>query len=255
MTSPEHEWNEVKLDDNWYVVDCTWDDSDIDNSWYYTYFCKSDSAVNEGFHEVESYLENYRPACNSDYIGKISSYNGNTFYREVDGNIRCYDRNGALVTNKFIFDGSYTYYMQADGTPMKDRLTYHPDGVHIIYFDTDGHEVFSNFQYCPSVGYTCYFDSQGYIYKDQITFVGDKVYYLNANGKMENSGWFRFANGMDYGYANTDGTLKADGFSYDPWGRIVFYHWNGMVARGLITDGVYYYNMDMTDGHYLGSFQ
>ena len=74
--------------------------------------------------------------------------------------------NGALVTNKFIFDGSYTYYMQADGTPMKDRLTYHPDGVHIIYFDTDGHEVFSNFQYCPSVGYTCYFDSQGYIYKD-----------------------------------------------------------------------------------------
>lgn len=71
MTSPEHEWNEVKLDDNWYVVDCTWDDSDIDNSWYYTYFCKSDSAVNEGFHEVESYLENYRPACNSDYIGKI----------------------------------------------------------------------------------------------------------------------------------------------------------------------------------------
>ena len=65
---------------------------------------------------------------------------------------------------------------------MNDRLTYHPDGVHIIYFDTDGHEVFSNFQYCPSVGYTCYFDSQGYIYKDQITFVGDKVYYLNANG-------------------------------------------------------------------------
>lgn len=255
VTSPYHEWNEVKLDNNWYVVDCTWDDSDSDNSWYYNYFCKSDATINEGYHEVESYLSAYRPACNSDYIGKISSYNGNTFYREVDGNIRCYDRNGALVTNKFIFDGSYTYYMQADGTPMKDRLTYHPDGVHIIYFDTDGHEVFSNFQYCPSVGYTCYFDSQGYIYKDQITFVGDKVYYLNANGKMENSGWFRFANGMDYGYANTDGTLKADGFSYDPWGRIVFYHWNGMVARGLITDGVYYYSMDMTDGHYLGSFQ
>lgn len=245
----------MKLDNNWYVVDCTWDDSDSDNSWYYNYFCKSDATINEGYHEVESYLSAYRPACNSDYIGKISSYNGNTFYREADGNIRCYDRNGALVTNKFIFDGSYTYYMQADGTPMKDRLTYHPDGVHIIYFDTDGHEVFSNFQYCPSVGYTCYFDSQGYIYKDQITFVGDKVYYLNANGKMENSGWFRFANGMDYGYANTDGTLKADGFSYDPWGRIVFYHWNGMVARGLITDGVYYYSMDMTDGHYLGSFQ
>ena len=99
------------------------------------------------------------------------------------------------------------------------------------------------------------YDSLGYIYKDQITFVGNKTYYLNGDGKMENSGWFRFANGRDYGYANSDGTLKTNQFSYDAWGRVVFYHWNGMVARGLITDGVYYYNMDETDGHYLGSFQ
>ena len=91
---------------------------------------------------------------------------------------------------------------------MRDRLTYHPDGEHIIYLDTKGHEVFTNFQYCPSVGYTCYFDSQGYLYKDQITFVGNNV----------------------------------------------FYHWNGMVARGLISDGAYYYSMDNTDGHYLGQF-
>ena len=87
----------------------------------------------------------------------------------------------------------YTYYMQADGTPMKDRLTYHPDGEHIIYLDTEGHEVFANFQYCPSVDYICYFDSQGYLYKDQITFVGDKTYYLNANGALEQNGWFQFA--------------------------------------------------------------
>lgn len=116
------------------------------------------------------------------------------------------------VTNQFAFDGSYTYYMQADGTSMKDRLTYHPDGEHIIYFDTEGHEVFTNFQYCPSVGYTCYFDSQGYLYKDQITFVGNSVYYLNANGAMEQGGWFQFANGLDYGFANSDGTLITTGF-------------------------------------------
>ncbi|WP_075718794.1 leucine-rich repeat domain-containing protein [Roseburia sp. 499] len=161
---------------------------------------------------------------------------------------------GTVATDIFFFDGSSTYYLQADGTPMKDTLTYHPDGKHIIYLDSNGHEVFNSFQYCPSVGYTCYFDSQGYLYKDQITFVGDKTYYLNANGKLENEGWFRFANGMDYGYANWDGTLVTGGFSYDPWGRVVFYHWNGMVARGLITDGQWYYLMDETDGHYLGSF-
>ena len=161
---------------------------------------------------------------------------------------------GTLVTDAFFFDGTYTYYLQADGTPMRNKLTYHPDGEHIIYLDADGHEVFGVFQYCPSVGYTCYFDSNGYLYKDQITFVGDKVYYLNANGAMEQNGWFQFANGADYGYANWDGSLKNNGFSYDPWGRIVFYHWNGMVARGLITDGIVYYSMDTTDGHLLGSF-
>lgn len=176
------------------------------------------------------------------------------WYRWSDGELRLFDENGQMVTNQFAFDGSYTYYLQADGTPMKDRLTYHPDGKHIIYFDEDGHEVFNAFQYCPSVGYTCYFDSQGYIYKNQITYVNGNPYYLNANGKMENSGWFQFANGVDFGYANKNGILNHKGFSYDPWGRIVFYHWNGMVARGLITDGSYYYLMDEKDGHYLGSF-
>ena len=184
---------------------------------------------------------------------KVAAYGNDTFYQGDDGNLRCYE-NGKLVTNEFKFDGTYTYYMQADGTPMKDRLTYHPDGEHIIYLDTEGHEVFTNFQYCPSVDYICYFDSQGYLYKDQITFVGDKTYYLNANGALEQNGWFQFANGLDYGWANGDGTLITTGFSADPYGRTVFYHWNGMVARGLITDGVYYYNMDTTDGHYLGQF-
>ena len=161
---------------------------------------------------------------------------------------------GSMATDVFFFDGTYTYYLQTDGSPMKDKLTYHPDGEHIVYFDQNGHEVFTTFQYCPSVQYTCYFDSQGYLYKDQITFVGDKAYYLNGNGAMEQNGWFQFANGRDYGWANADGTLNTTGWGTDPYGRTVFYHWNGMVARGLITDGYYYYSMDETDGHLLGSF-
>ena len=161
---------------------------------------------------------------------------------------------GSMATDVFFFDGTYTYYLQTDGSPMKDKLTYHPDGEHIVYFDQNGHEVFTTFQYCPSVQYTCYFDSQGYLYKDQITFVGDKTYYLNGNGAMEQNGWFQFANGRDYGWANADGTLNTTGWGTDPYGRTVFYHWNGMVARGLISDGAYYYSMDETDGHYLGQF-
>lgn len=53
--------------------------------------------------------------------------------------------NGETITNAFFFDGGYTYYLQADGSPMKDRLTYHPDGEHIIYFDQNGHEVLHKF--------------------------------------------------------------------------------------------------------------
>ena len=161
---------------------------------------------------------------------------------------------GTLATDVFFFDGTYTYYLMTDGSPMKDKLTYHPDGEHIVYFDQNGHEMFTMFQYCPSVQYTCYFDSQGYLYKDQITFVGDKTYYLNGNGAMEQNGWFQFANGRDYGWANADGTLNTTGWGTDPYGRTVFYHWNGMVARGLISDGAYYYSMDETDGHYMGQF-
>ena len=161
---------------------------------------------------------------------------------------------GTMATDVFFFDGTYTYYLMTDGTPMTDKLTYHPDGEHIVYFDQNGHEVFTTFQYCPSVQYTCYFDSNGYLYKDQITFVGDKTDYLNGNGAMEQNGWFQFANGRDYGWANADGTLNTTGWGTDPYGRTVFYHWNGMVARGLISDGAYYYSMDETDGHYLGQF-
>lgn len=171
-----------------------------------------------------------------------------------DGKMHYYYSDGSLATNIFLFDGAHTYYMQADGTPMTDRLTYHPDGKHIIYFDNYGHELFNSFQYCKTVGYTCYFDSQGYLYKDQITFVDDKVYYLDENGRMKQNEWFQFANGRDFGCANANGSLTVNKFGYDPYGRVIFYHWNGMVARGLITDGAWYYLMDEKDGHLCGQF-
>ena len=166
--------------------------------------------------------------------------------------------NGNIIINSFFFDGNYTYFLQADGTPMKDRITYHPNGIDIIYFDENGHEVFDDFVFCDSVGYTCYFDSQGYLYKDQITFnkQGNPC-YLNENGKLEDSGWFRFANGLDYGYAKEDGSLKCEGFEVDPsknTNNVYYFHWNGMVARGLIQDCNFYYLMDEVDGHYAGKF-
>ncbi len=165
-----------------------------------------------------------------------------------------YKVNGKTITDAFFCDGTYTYYLQTDGTPMKNRLTYHPDGVHLIYFDNLGHELFDTFNYCQDVGYTCYFDTYGYAYFDQITFIGRKAYYLDSTGRLKKNEYFMFENGVDLGYAQADGSLMNNGFGYDPFGRVVFYHWNGMIARGLITDGAWYYNMDLIDGHYVGQF-
>ena len=165
-------------------------------------------------------------------------------YEDEKGNIRFFHDDGTMIYNDYYCDGVYTYYMQYDGTAMKNRLTYDPEGTGLIYFNEKGHMLFDAFQYCEDVKYVCYFATDGRAYFDQVTFVGDKAYYLNACGKMEDSGWFTYANGVDHGFANADGTLNTGGFSPDPWGRTVFYHWNGT-----------YYHMDETDGHLLGSFR
>lgn len=36
-----HEWNIIKLDNNWYYVDCTWDDLDVYQTYGYMYFNRS----------------------------------------------------------------------------------------------------------------------------------------------------------------------------------------------------------------------
>lgn len=174
---------------------------------------------------------------------------------DSNGVIRCYNPDGSSVVNDFKCDGIYTYYFQADGTAMKNTLTYDPQGTGLIYFDSDGHMAFDAFWYCENVGYTCYFNSNGRAVFDEIVFCNNNAYYLNACGKMETEGFFSFANGVDYGYANADGTLLTNQFSFDSLGRMIYLHWNGMIARGLITDGTWYYLMDETDGHYLGQFE
>ncbi len=145
-----------------------------------------------------------------------------------------YTVNGELVRDAFFCDGTDTYFLQADGTPMKDRLTYHPDGEHIIYFDENGHEVFSNFAHVKKsiagdpVDDLCFFDVYGHMYVNVLTYnkEGTAVYYANAYGVMERHGWFRFAKGAggiaeamglserDCCYANEDGTLDLSTVAY-----------------------------------------
>lgn len=175
--------------------------------------------------------------------------------------INYYLSDGMLVKNAFFCDGTYSYCLQNDGSPMKDRTSYYPDGEHIIYFDANGHEIFNEFVYCNDLKYRCYFDANGFMYKNQVTYKEGKAYYLDMCGRMKEHEWFRYDGEPDtfgypsYGYAYADGSLKNDGFSYDPNSRVVFFQSDGKVAKGLISDGVYTYNMSFVDGHLMGQWK
>lgn len=188
------------------------------------------------------------------YDDGIRNYDENLAVTD-NSHIRYTDASGNIRTNQFYCDGTYTYYLQADGSPMTNKLSWDPEGTGLIYFDEQGHMLFDTFKYCKDVGYTCYFATNGRAYFDQLTFYHNKAYYMDGNGKMQTDGWFQFANKVDYGFARSDGSLVTDTFGYDKTGREVYYYWNGMVARGLISDGTYYYHMDETDGHFLGKFK
>lgn len=182
-------------------------------------------------------------------------------YNEANGShwdgTHYYLSDGTMVTDAFFFDGNYTYYLMTDGTPMKDRLTYHPDGEHIIYFDLYGHEVFDHFAY---VGYNipsmetglataldewCYFNTFGYQYTNVVTYdpSGTKLYYANPYGVLERNGWFQFSDTVmypdteglrpwegaagGYGYAREDMTLMSNQYTHDWEGNLVYMEANG----------------------------
>ncbi|GHU41807.1 hypothetical protein FACS1894111_04690 [Clostridia bacterium] len=159
------------------------------------------------------------------------------------------------IVNKFVFDGTYTYYAQFDSTPARGGWNYHPDTRQPIYFDGNGHELFNQWADLSSAGVmgTYYFGNEGYFWKNTWTYRNNNPVYLNNSGVLEHNGWF--SDGRDLGYANADGSLVNSQWSYDSKNRPVYLHWNGMVARGLITDGIWYYHLDLTDGHIVGQFQ
>ena len=175
-------------------------------------------------------------------------YNINTNGGTWDGT-HYYLPDWQMVRNAFFCDGTYTYYLQADGTPMIERLTYHPDGEHIIYFDSNGHEVFNDFADIKKsiagddVDDRCFFNALGYMYVDTLTYdkTGTDLYYINAYGVLERNGWFQFS-GHEF-----DAGL---GFSGTPggWGRANYGTgslWVNTVA--YLPDGTWVYLQG--DGH------
>ena len=193
----------------------------------------------------QTFYETYNQGDNRSWP---VTYQGYTFTKDGNGTVRCTDSKGKTVVNEFKCDGIYTYFFQLDGTCMRDRLSYHPDGIHVIYFDGQGHEVFSSFANVKQsisaipVDDFCFFDVYGYLYVDCLTYdqAGQKIYYANPYGVMEVNNWFQFSNTVkwadgasadsnrnQYGYAQYDGSLLKDSFAYDWLGRLCYMQGNG----------------------------
>ena len=187
-----------------------------------------------------------------------------------------YTLNGQVITNAFFCDGIYTYYLQADGTPMKNRLTYHPDGEHVIFFDADGHEVFNDFANVKqsiageSLDDYCFFDTYGYMYVNKLTYDkdGKNIYYINEYGVMERGKWFQFPRYItyfdidypywmyyEYAYATETGALLTNQFTYNFENKLVYVEGDGRVAKGMMkyVDGIYYL-LDANDGRVLEQY-
>ena len=111
------------------------------------------------------------------------------------------------------------------------------------------HEVFSNFAHVKKaiagneVDDFCFFDVYGHLYVDVLTYdqAGQHIYYANPYGVMEVNKWFQFsdsvkwadgtpadANKNQYGYANYDGTLATNSWTYDFLGRWCYLQCNGV---------------------------
>ena len=217
-------------------------DNDHDDSIHYTICVKSGSNETVGVDKTEQPAEEM-------VFGDFATYEGFTFTKWPNGSVTCKDAAGNAVKNTFKCDGTYTYYFQADGTCMKDRLTYHPDGVHVIYFDKFGHEVFSDFAHVSksisgdAVDDNCFFDVFGYMYVDVLTFdkTGTKLLYANPYGRLECAGWFQFSNTVkwadgnpcegiagQYGFGQTDCTLLTNVSAFDWEGRPCYLQGNGV---------------------------
>lgn len=79
VTSADHEWNKVRINDSWYNVDCTWDDVNDGISYYYfersDYFYDTDPMDVYKSHTEESIWDGYLPVCAID-TGATSTVSG-----------------------------------------------------------------------------------------------------------------------------------------------------------------------------------
>ncbi len=133
VTSKDHMWNKVRVNDAWYNVDATWADNGkdlqgVNNPIYYGYYGRSDafyaedSNPNEESHIVEDIWAGYLPACVKDTNPQSNYSPGNFFVPTITlpaPTIKLDTEDAQKFTVTLSVDNTYsnaTIYYSTDGT-------------------------------------------------------------------------------------------------------------------------------------------
>ena len=250
-----HAWNLVKIDGQWYHVDCTWDDPDDSGTKSYSH-CET----TQFFLVKDTYIKHFH-----DFYEEISADSNYVRWVEMNDKTFFYGSDGKRATGMTTID-NYTYFFSDDGVmqkglqringdlymfseytgQMKTDDWYRPNMDTYYYFGKDG-KALTGLQTIDNQTY--YFSADGikqtgwqtingkYYYFDDIMITGwqtidDHLYYFTETGALKTGPcWFN-DNNITY-YITADGTLltglqKISGKTY------YFSEYHGQMLTGWI---------------------
>ncbi len=264
-----HAWNLVRIDGQWYHVDCTWDDpiggpetavSGIEGQGY---FLVNDAYVknSRSFDEDISADANH---VNFIYLGDATFYYGTDGKRatgwteisesgfpawyyfdkdgymqkgwlELDGDWYWLGENGIMATGKQVIDGK-AYNFGSDGKMR--QVEWAQRGGRWYAYDADGNAIFGWLQ----IGKDWYYIADSGMVTGWSN-IGGIWYYMNGTGEMQ-TGWIGSggsyylldaSGGMHIGWAEDGGAwyyMNTDGIMQTGWQKIgnTWYYFSGSGA-------------------------
>lgn len=83
VTSYNHQWNKVRMNDSWYNVDVTWADSEYDDgtkvTWYEYYARNDETYGTHPSHVMEAMWDEFAPECTIDVVPTDATQSPGTF--------------------------------------------------------------------------------------------------------------------------------------------------------------------------------
>ena len=235
VTSYDHGWNKVRINDSWYNVDCTY--ADQSSFTYYSYYARNDAYyASSSSHAPLNLWSGYLPICTLD---SNSGYNvpGTlpAISQTVAAPVISKSQSGAdyLVTLSCSTPNAIMYYTTNGETPSP---AYTKSIKYTTPFMVSGSCAIKAIAVCDS-----YWDSS--VTSDKVTVL--PTYYLSFGGNGATSGGVSalpFVTGQEItlpnnsfvrnGYEFTGWNTKADGTgtSYNPGQKVSTGSWNGNIT-------------------------